>query len=77
MSSRNLDNRVINIVFSTSSLQCILADGRKLSTPLAWFPKLRDAPEEDRNNWRLIGNGMGVHWPSIDEDIAIDTLLGR
>jgi len=53
----------------------VLADGREVSAPLEWFPKLRDATEKNRSNWRLIGNGVGVHWPEIDEDIAVGTIM--
>jgi len=50
-------------------------DGREISAPLAWFPRLRDATPEQRRHWRLIGTGVGVHWPDIDEDIAVATLM--
>lgn len=69
------DEHAIDVSFTPTSLQFILADGREISAPLEWFPKLRDASEMERKNWRLMGNGMGVHWPSIDEDIAISTLM--
>ena len=52
-----------------------LLDGRVVSAPLEWFPRLRDASERQRKNWRLIGNGVGIHWPDVDEDIAIAALL--
>jgi len=52
-----------------------LLDGREISIPLAWFPKLRDATPEQRNKWRLIGRGIGIHWEDIDEDISIGSLL--
>jgi len=52
-----------------------LLDGREISAPLEWFPKLRDATEEQRNNWRLIGNGVGIHWETLDEDISVEGLL--
>ena len=53
-----------------------LEDGRSLSAPLEWFPRLRDAKDEDRNNWRFIGKGYGIHWPTLDEDISVPSLLG-
>jgi len=43
--------------------------------PIEWFPKLRDASEEERNNWRLIGGGIGIHWEDIDEDLSVAGLL--
>ena len=52
-----------------------LLDGREISIPLAWFPKLRDATPEQRNKWRLIVRGIGIHWEDIDEDISIGSLL--
>jgi hypothetical protein len=53
-----------------------LADGRELSVPLEWFPRLRDATPALRGAWRLIGHGEGVHWPELDEDISVGALLG-
>ena len=52
-----------------------LADGRTVSAPIAWFPRLSHATPEERAEWRLIGNGEGVHWPALDEDISVDGLL--
>lgn len=52
-----------------------LVDGRILSTPLEWFPKLRNASAEHLNNWRFIGDGEGIHWEDLDEDISIEGLL--
>ena len=68
------DDRAIDVSFTQTSLHFVLADGREISAPLEWFPKLRDASERERNNWRFIGHGMGVHWPNIDEAIAVRTL---
>jgi hypothetical protein len=69
------DDHAIGVSFTRTSLHFILADGREISAPLEWFPKLRDASETQRNDWRFIGNGIGVHWPTIDEDVAISTLM--
>ena len=52
-----------------------LADGRTVSAPLAWYPRLAHATPEERGRWRLIGRGEGVHWPDVDEDISIAGLL--
>jgi hypothetical protein len=52
-----------------------LGDGRTISVPLAWFPRLVHATPEERNNWRLIGSGEGIHWRNLDEDISIEGLL--
>ena len=52
-----------------------LSDGRTLSVPLDWFPRLAHATAEERDNWRLIGRGAGIHWPDLDEDISIEDLI--
>jgi hypothetical protein len=57
------------------SLVVDLRDGRTVSAPLAWYPRLLHGTPEERNNWRLIGNGEGVHWPDLDEDLSIDSLV--
>ena len=69
------DDHAVDVSFTQTSLHFVLADGREISAPLEWFPRLRDANETERNHWRLIGNGIGVHWPEIDEDIAVRTLM--
>ena len=65
----------INILFSDSKMIVFLEDGRELSIPLEWFPRLRKATVEQLNKWRFIGSGEGVHWEEIDEDISIENLL--
>jgi hypothetical protein len=52
-----------------------LTDGRTLSVPLAWYPRLAHGTPTERGNWRLIGRGEGIHWPALDEDISVDGLL--
>ena len=52
-----------------------LADGRELSVPLAWFPRLQAAPPAARQEWRLIGGGVGIHFPQVDEDLSVAGLL--
>ncbi len=71
------DYHAISVDFTDSSLHVVLADGREIYAPLEWFPRLRNASDEDRNNWRLIGKGIGIHWPTIDEDIAVKTLMSH
>ena len=71
-----MDPRVTTVDFADESLILTLEDGRKLSVPLAWFPRLRDATRDERDDWRLIGKGEGIHWPRIDEDISVRGLLG-
>ena len=61
--------------FGEDTLIVSLSDGREISVPLEWFPRLRDATPEQRDNWRLITRGIGIHWEDVDEDIAVATLL--
>lgn len=65
----------IGLAFTEDSLRVNLADGREIIVPLEWFPRLRNASDQQRNNWRLIGGGVGIHWEAIDEDISIESLL--
>ncbi|MCZ4344874.1 DUF2442 domain-containing protein [Devosia neptuniae] len=65
----------VDLVVDSTSLRVSLDDGRELAVPLAWFPRLRDASDADRANWRLIGRGEGIHWPALDEDISVRGLL--
>jgi hypothetical protein len=66
----------MSVEFVDASLRIGLTDGREISAPIEWFPRLRDASPEQRGNWRLIGQGEGIHWPDIDEDVSVNTLLG-
>jgi hypothetical protein len=52
-----------------------LSDGRTISAPVNWFPRLANGTDAERNNWRLIANGHGIHWPEPDEDISVENLL--
>lgn len=75
-----LANKSTNVLaskvwFNKDMLFVKLQDGREIGVPLLWFPRLRKASEEQLNEWRLIGNGVGIHWESIDEDISIAALL--
>jgi hypothetical protein len=67
--------RVQKVVISDDSLTADLADGRTISVPLAWYPRLLHGTSAERNNWRLIGNGEGIHWPDLDEDISVGNLI--
>ena len=69
------DKRVANVTFSADSLSVALKDGRTISVPLAWYPKLLHATEEQRKNWQLAGAGYGIHWPELDEDLSTEGLL--
>ena len=61
--------------FDADMLHVRLLDGRQISVPVEWFPRLRNASEEQRKKWRLIGKGTGIRWEEIDEDIAVASLL--
>jgi hypothetical protein len=74
-SAIRLDPHAVDVMFANDALHLVLADGREISVPLEWFPRLRDASEAQRKNWRLIGKGVGVHWPEVGEDIAVSTLM--
>ncbi len=64
-----------NITITEDTLTVDLSDGRTISVPLTWFPRLVQASPEERNNWRLIGQGQGIHWEDVDEDISVEGLL--
>jgi hypothetical protein len=67
--------RALLVDFGLDTLIVHLEDGRSVSAPLEWFPRLRDASETDRRQWRLIGRGVGIHWEAIDEDLSVRGLL--
>ena len=64
-----------HVTVTEDSLTIDLVDGRTLSVPLAWYPRLLLGTPEERNHWRLIGRGEGIHWPDLDEDISVENLL--
>jgi hypothetical protein len=67
-----------DVSVSDDSITVDLADGRTISVPLGWYPRLLSATPEERNDWRLIGEGEGIHWPALDEDISEENIvLGR
>jgi hypothetical protein len=69
------DPLATDVRVSDTMLQVILDDGRELSVPIEWYPLLRDATPAQRQDWRFIGRGEGIHWPQIDEDISVLGLL--
>ena len=75
ISAIRLDATAVDVTVMDDRILVVLADGRELAAPLAWFPRLADATAEQRRNWRLIGRGQGIHWPDVDEDISIASLL--
>ena len=70
-----IDPQAVDVSFTPDALRVVLADGREISAPLEWFPRLRAAASEQNRNWRLIGKGIGIHWEDVDEDISVESLL--
>jgi hypothetical protein len=64
-----------DIRFTKNAIHVVLADGREVSAPLQWFPRLLRATAKQRAKWELIGDGIGIHWPLVDEDIEVASLL--
>jgi hypothetical protein len=63
------------VVVSDDELSVLLADGRRVSVPIAWFPRLLNATPAQRANFQMLGDGEGIHWPEIDEDLSVAGLL--
>ena len=63
------------VTVSEDTLTAELSDGRTISVPVAWYPRLLHGTVAERINWRLIGGGQGIHWPDLDEDISVESLL--
>jgi hypothetical protein len=63
------------LTITADSLTVDLSDGRTISVPQAWYPRLVHGMPDERNNWRLIGGGEGIHWPDLDEDVSVENLL--
>jgi hypothetical protein len=69
------DERVADVETTDDELRVRLMDGRTISTPLAWYPRLLHATAEQRMNWKIAGGGFGIHWEEIDEDLSTEGLL--
>jgi hypothetical protein len=67
--------RAVDVDVTEDELSVDLEDGRTLSVPLAWYPRLLHGTKRERARWRLIGRGVGIHWPDLDEDISVEGLL--
>lgn len=67
--------KAIDVAITDDSIDVTLVDGRRVSAPLEWFPRLRNATPKQRANWRFIGPGIGIHWEEIDEDNSVRSLL--
>jgi len=75
MSTLTAEARAQNVTVNDDTLAVDLSDGRTISVPLAWYPRLLHASREERNNWRFIGDKEGIHWPDLDEDVSVENLL--
>ena len=71
----SVDPRAKEVSISEDELSVLLADGRRISVPLVWFPRLLRATPAQRSNYQLLGEGQGIHWPEIDEDLSVAGLL--
>jgi hypothetical protein len=69
------NERVADVFFTDEELSVRLMDGRMITVPLVWYPRLLNATDEQRNNWKISGGGYGIHWPDIDEDLSTEGLL--
>ena len=69
------DERVADVEITEDELKVRLMDGRSISAPLAWYPRLLHATPEQRRNWEIAGGGYGIHWPDVDEDLSTEGLL--
>ncbi len=69
------DERVRNVSFTSDTFTVEMKDGRAITTPLTWFPRLLHATEQERSNWQVSGGGYGIHWSDVDEDISTEGLL--
>jgi hypothetical protein len=72
---KNKPAKAQKVWFLDNKLVVQIEDGREIAVPLEWFPKLRDASEKELNNWRLIGDGIGIHWEDLDEDLSVEGFL--
>ena len=78
MSSSTTSTPVVyaqDVSVTEDTLAIELSDGRSLSVPLAWYPRLVHGTAEERSHWRMIGQGSGIHWPALDEDLSVEDLL--
>jgi hypothetical protein len=69
------DERVTDVTFTKDAFSVALRDGRTITVPLAWYPRLLNASAAQRKNWRVAGGGYGIHWPDLDEDLSTEGLL--
>ena len=75
MNTLTAEDKAQSVTVTGDPLTVGLVDGRTISVPLAWYPRLLHGTSEERNNWRFIGEREGIHWPNLDEDISVENLL--
>ena len=73
--AQGADERVTEVTFTKDTFSVALRDGRTITVPLAWYPRLLEASAAARKNWQIAGGGYGIHWPDIDEDLSTEGLL--
>lgn len=74
-SASTADDRVLGVQFTDDAVSVNLRDGRVITVPLVWYPRLLNATASQRKNWKIAGGGYGIHWPDIDEDLSTEGLL--
>jgi len=74
-SSVEVQPLAVDVSCNSDKLHVSLADGREIAVPLEWYPRLLDATPKERNDWQLLGGGLGIHWESLDEDVTVEGLL--
>ena len=70
-----IDARAVEVACTNDELSVLLADGRRIAAPLAWFPRLLHATASQREHFEILGDGYGIHWPEVDEDLSVEGLL--
>ena len=75
VSASHVQPLAIDVLCKDDALLVALADGREISVPLEWYPRLHNASPKERKNWQLIGGGLGIRWDAIDEDVSVESML--
>ncbi|MEP6850545.1 MAG: DUF2442 domain-containing protein [Acidobacteriota bacterium] len=75
VSASHVQPLAIDVLCKDDALLVALADGREISVPLEWYPRLSNASAKERKNWQLIGGGLGIRWEAIDEDVSVESML--
>jgi hypothetical protein len=75
VSASHVQPLAVDVLCKDDALLVALADGREISVPLEWYPRLNNATPKERKNWQLIGGGLGIRWEAIDEDVSVESML--